>query len=316
MTVDYFSYSGLFVTHLVFPDGRTKMNLIGGAGAEAVAGMRVWSDSVGLVAHVAPDFPAAHRRFLADEYRVDLTGLVAAPYERLQMWLLYDDDQSRVEVMRGLQDWGRTQVPVSRVPVGYHRARGVHTGGPDQEQFAFLRRLKADHGTALCVESLDHLWDGRDTMPPPGLLAGVDIFSPDLAYAARLAGSADPAVCLDALQPLGVDVLALRMGAQGSLVRLCRTGDTWHVPAVPTDVVDVTGAGNAYSGGCLIGWVETGDPARAGCYGAVAASFLIEQFGLPRLDAATRSEAVARHERLWRAVEPLPPGVRRGQGGL
>jgi len=312
MTVDYFSYSGLFVTHLVFPDGRTRMNLIGGAGAEAVAGMRIWSDSVGLVAYVASDFPAAYRRFLADECRVDLTGLVAAPYERLQMWLLYDDDQSRVEVMRGLQDWARTQVPVSRVPVDYHRARGVHTGGPDQEQLAFLRRLKADHGTALCVESLDRLWNGRDTMPPPDLLAGVDIFSPDLAYAARLARVADPVACLDALQPVGADVLALRMGGRGSLVRDCHTGETWHVPVVPTDVVDVTGAGNAYSGGYLIGWAETGDPVRAGCYGAVSASFLIEQFGLPRLDTATRSVATARLEQLWRVVEPLPSRARGG----
>lgn len=306
MSIDYFTYSGLWINDLVFPDGRTKMGLIGGGGAEAALGMRVWSDAVGLVAHVAPDFPADDRRFLAEACGIDLSGLVPAPYKRFRLWLLYDDDQSRVEVMRGPHDWSEVRASPAQVTAAYHHARGIHAVEPDAEQLAFLRHLKTEHGTALCVESFAALCDTDDPASSAGLLAGVDIFSPDLADAIERTGASDPLASLDALHPVGADVLALRMGAEGSLVRHVLTGRTWHVPAVPTRVVDVTGAGNAYCGGCLIGWVETGDAAWAGCYGAVAASFMIEQFGLPRPDAALRTEAEARRARAWHAVTRHP----------
>lgn len=302
MSVDYFTYSGLWINDLVFPDGRTKMGLIGGGGAEAAIGMRVWSDAVGLVAHVAPDFPADDRRFLAEACGIDLSGLVPAPYERFRLWLLYDDDQSRIEVMRGPRDWSQVRVPPAQAPAAYHHARGIHAVEPDAAQLTFLRHLKAAQGTALCVESLAALCAADGHASLEGLLAGVDIFSPDLADAIERTGTADLHTCLDRLQSVGADVLALRMGAGGSLIRHVSTGRTWRIPAVSTRVVDVTGAGNAYCGGCLIGWVETGDAARAGCYGAVAASFMIEQFALPRPDAAMRVEAEARRERVWQAV--------------
>ncbi len=302
MSVDYFTYSGLWINDLVFPDGRTQMGMIGGGGAEAALGMRVWSDAVGLVAYIAPDFPPDRCRFLAETCGIDLRGLCPAPYERFRLWLLYDDDESRVEVMRRPRDWSEMRVPPTRVPAGYHRARGIHTVEPDAAQMTFLRHLKAEHGTALCVESFASLQDMGNHAALAGLLTGVDLFSPDLADAMARTKAADPHACLDALQPVGADVLALRMGAAGSLVRHVPTGRTWHVPAVPTRVVDVTGAGNAYCGGCLIGWVETGDAARAGCYGAVAASFMIEQFELPRPDAAMRAEAEIRRDRAWRGV--------------
>ncbi|KAL9058675.1 MAG: hypothetical protein Q9206_001833 [Seirophora lacunosa] len=49
------------------------------------------------------------------------------------------------------------------------------------------------------------------------------------------------------------------------------------------NVVDPTGAGNAFLGGFAIGLQETSDPVRAARYGTVAASFALEQLGLPVL---------------------------------
>ncbi len=38
-------------------------------------------------------------------------------------------------------------------------------------------------------------------------------------------------------------------------------------------IVDVTGAGNAYCGGFVVGLARSGDLLQAGCSGAVSASF-------------------------------------------
>jgi len=49
-------------------------------------------------------------------------------------------------------------------------------------------------------------------------------------------------------------------------------------------IVDVTGAGNAFLGGFSAGLHFTKDVYEATFYASVAASFTIEQFGLPRLE--------------------------------
>jgi sugar/nucleoside kinase (ribokinase family) len=87
--------------------------------------------------------------------------------------------------------------------------------------------------------------------------------------------------------------VAIRLGAAGSLVGTAG-GERWHVPAVPTRVVDVTGAGNAYCGGFLVGLAEGLPPPEAALRAAVSASFALEQFGLPHFDAGTAGEAAAR----------------------
>ena len=84
------------------------------------------------------------------------------------------------------------------------------------------------------------------------------------------------------------------MGATGSLVTLAAAGTVEYVSAVPVAVVDQVGAGNAYCGGFLVGWLETGDLRLAGKYASVAASFLVEQYGLPRPRWDIHTEALAR----------------------
>jgi sugar/nucleoside kinase (ribokinase family) len=83
------------------------------------------------------------------------------------------------------------------------------------------------------------------------------------------------------------------MGANGSIV--AGQGQCWQIPAVPpAELVDVTGAGNAYCGGFLVGLGEKLGVLEAALYGAVSASFAIQQFGVPDFDAETFSEAKGR----------------------
>jgi sugar/nucleoside kinase (ribokinase family) len=104
-------------------------------------------------------------------------------------------------------------------------------------------------------------------------------------------GPGEPHVLIERLITAGAEVVALRQGERGALVQRADSGETWQIPAYSVPVVDPTGAGNAFCGGFVAGWVESGDLRQAGLCGVVAASFLLEQVGLPATGPDWREEA-------------------------
>jgi sugar/nucleoside kinase (ribokinase family) len=53
----------------------------------------------------------------------------------------------------------------------------------------------------------------------------------------------------------------------------------YEIPAYPSRVADLTGAGDAFSGGFLAGFQQTNNPLMAALYGSVSASLKIEGSG-------------------------------------
>ena len=83
--------------------------------------------------------------------------------------------------------------------------------------------------------------------------------------------------------------LVVTQGSRGAAV--ITTSGEQTVPAVPVrDVVDPTGAGDAFAAGFLAGLLRGGSPVEAAQWGAVLASFVLEAIGcqthLPDWDAA------------------------------
>ncbi|MEZ4516099.1 MAG: carbohydrate kinase family protein [Chloroflexota bacterium] len=85
----------------------------------------------------------------------------------------------------------------------------------------------------------------------------------------------------------------ITLGADGS--RLVKDGTELYIPiAVPKRIVEPTGAGDAYRAGLMRG-IQLGLPwATAGRMGALAAAYVLEQYG-PQNHAYTREEFVARY---------------------
>ena len=97
----------------------------------------------------------------------------------------------------------------------------------------------------------------------------------------------------------GAPLVIIKRGADGVLLYERDPARLTTVPAFHAArdrrVVDVTGAGDAFCGGFMIGLRQTGDPLRAVHYGLVSASLVIEGYGA--LYALSRGPKVA-HERL------------------
>jgi ribokinase len=91
--------------------------------------------------------------------------------------------------------------------------------------------------------------------------------------------SGDLWAAAEAFGALGAGCVVLKLGAQGQYVYEPASDRKWHVPAYPARLVDVTGAGDSYCGGFLVGLDQTGDPLEAALRGCVTASLVVEGVG-------------------------------------
>ncbi len=288
----FLSIGSIIVDDIVLPDGQVHLGALGGGMTHAAMGMRAWSERVGVLAAVGGDFPEAAQREMARAF--DLRGLVRRDVPTPRAWQLCETDGRRTDVFRtDPNQYEAMSVRPDELPAGYAGAAGAYLACKAPDPFReWVARLRA--GGCSCI-----LWEPWIIFCRPEnrslfreLAPLVDVVSPNLLEAGRLTGLEDARQILAALLEDGARAVALRMGEAGSLVA-AQGGAAVAVPAVPVErIVDVTGAGNAYCGGLVVGLAETGDLAQAGRYGAVSASFALEQFGalFPLDDLKARAE--------------------------
>ncbi|KAK1589865.1 PfkB family carbohydrate kinase [Colletotrichum navitas] len=88
-------------------------------------------------------------------------------------------------------------------------------------------------------------------------------------------------------------ITVIRCGDQGCLTVRRGGSPVWRPPFHDygsPKVVDPTGAGNAFLGAFAVAFAKTGDDALASAWGAVAASFVIEQIGPPKKEVVNGKE--------------------------
>lgn len=293
---DFAAIAGLIIDDIVLPTGETRMGVPGGSGTHSVWGMRIWSESVGLLASYGTDCPAEILSAF-DQAGIALHRAAANPEPTPRCWQVFEFNQHRTEIFRTSEaDFYRLQPLVTDIPVEWQGAAGFHLLHEAKDMPVFARRLRAGGVGCILAEPPPSEFVPEKLDEFAAFLPLVDAFSPNWEESAQLLGIDNPDAIVARFLEMGVPVVALRMGGVGSLVAV--PGRRWHIPAVPVPVVDVTGAGNSYCGGFLVGYAQTGDPRMAGMYGAVSASFTIEQFGLPMIEQTTTARAQQRLPRL------------------
>ncbi|MBC7633611.1 PfkB family carbohydrate kinase [Aeromicrobium sp.] len=251
----------------------------GGGGLYSAVGARVWCEEVAVNCVVGHDYPAGlldqlNQAGISTE-RVARSATIAS----IGLWLLYETDGARrqIEKRRGgsfaeVDAHRASPFPTDFQPAGVHIAPQSSNG-----QVQALRQLD---GRDLII-TLDVLIEPMIDRTPylSGELFGqVDAFLPSEQEVMDLWGHTDirclsrwliergsRAAVVIKRGPLGVDVLV-----DQSVIR---------VPSVVHDLVDPTGAGDAFCGGFLAGLVATGDPVEAAVRGVVSSSFVCEARG-------------------------------------
>ncbi|HMP42066.1 MAG TPA: carbohydrate kinase family protein, partial [Roseiflexaceae bacterium] len=231
---------------------------------------------------------------------------------------LFEPDGRRIEIYRtSIDDFFECRAQLSEIPADYALARGVHLSwSPLEETAAMIDWLRSHNPQVRLVSepalsALD--LPLRDHLP---VLTQLDLLSPDREEARALTGAETITGMFEVLLTNGVPMVALRMGALGSIIGTA-AGEFYQVPAVPpAELVDVTGAGNAYCGGFTVGIGRGEETALAAARAAASASFALEQIGVPSFDETKIAEARRRLswalERIRSAqslASLLPPGL-------
>jgi len=94
----------------------------------------------------------------------------------------------------------------------------------------------------------------------------------------------------------------VKSGADGVCIHRAGEPASLLVPSAVRSPVDTTGCGDAFCGGMLAGWLESGNLLEGGLRGSVSASFVAEGFGAASALQADRGQARRRLEELTPAT--------------
>lgn len=274
---------------VLWPSGTTWMGQAGGNVLFSAIGARIWLDTVGMLARLGNDYPAGR----LDEIRSRGIALDVHPVDvpNLHDWALYEANGAR-QFVNHLTSGSNEAMTLSpeEIPHRCLKGRGYHiASAPAPHQIALVAAL----GCAGRFISLDphESWIIEHAGAIRAALTGVDFFLPSEIEARLLYGANAPELAAREFGQLGPKVVVIKIGAEGSLVYETARDRLTHVPAYPAVVRDVTGAGDAYCGGFLAGYLITGDPVAAAQHGTVSASYVAEAVGALATAQPTRAEA-------------------------
>lgn len=319
---------------LLTADGRSHVNLLGGPAAYAAAGARLWSDSVAVYARVGAGFPSTLLRQLAQAgISIDGVRRVQQPIDHRRFYA-YPTLEQRTS-SHPTAHYLRTGNPFPKELIDYappaenpadqnlnapitYRPHDLPDSGPlpeavhlcpaDYRTHMLLPPALRERGTRIIA--FDPSPQTLDPAQPDllrGLMRGVDalLLSEDEAASAFPTPAPGLWEMAEALADMGPPIVVIKRGAAGQCLWDRDTRRRWTVPAYPARARDLTGAGDAFAGGFLVGLAKTGDPLEAALLGNVSASITIEGSGpLYLLDAApglATARLSALRERVHRA---------------
>jgi sugar/nucleoside kinase (ribokinase family) len=296
--------------YVLFPDGKTLLDVPGGNLIYAAVGLAVWKPEVmpGLVARVGEDYPHDWLERIRNA-GFDTRGIKILPEAvDLRSFYVYPDLTRRLfddpvshfarlgqPLPKALLNYktkenqfdSRTKLsPISLrqgdLPEDYLDANAAHLCPIDYLTHTLLPAVLRQAG--FTTVTLD---PSPGTMTPtfwneiPALVTGLTAIMPSEDELRTLfhGRSTDVWEMAEALGSYGCEFVVIKRGQGGQYIYDSSTRARWEISAYPARLTDPTGAGDAFCGGFLVGYRQTYDPVQAALYGGISASLVMEGSG-------------------------------------
>ncbi|KAG7097280.1 hypothetical protein E1B28_004645 [Marasmius oreades] len=291
---------------------RPSKSEIGGGGTYAVVGARVWlpPGQVGMIVDRGPDFPPSMQKTLEDYGQDMWLFRDRTDTETTRALNSYRGEHRRssisfvvlLEASLIFHSSFKYLTPRLRITpqdlhqTKYARPKILHFICSPTRASVILTEVRdaQDWKPIAIYEPIPDRCIPEELPALVAILPQISILSPNAEEALSLLSISLPPIpsiieqVADTFLKLGVkDAVVIRSGSLGAYVLTHQRGGKW-IPAFwgedAKEIVDVTGAGNSFLGGLGAGLhIADGDVYEASLYGAVSASFAIQQGGLPTL---------------------------------
>ncbi len=261
-----------------------------------------------LVGVVGTDFPPAHEEFLRAR-GIDLGGLERAPGRTFRWAGRYAADFNTRTTLDTQLNVFETFKP--KLPAAWSESPFVFLANIDPVlQLEVLGQVKQPRFAACDTMNF---WISGRRAELLRVLERVDMILLNDEEARQLSGHKGLPAAARAIAALGPKAVVIKRGDAGAL--LFQGNDVFAAPAFPLDnVVDPTGAGDSFAGGCMGYLARTGDTSAASMRsalvaGTVLASFCVEDFSLDRFRTLEASAIQARIAAFADLVRFEPPRI-------
>ena len=271
---------------------------LGGNALYAVAGARLWCDprQIGMVARLPANLPFDVHQML-ENAGLTAEGLAPVEIEPLIEWIVYEEDGNRQSLprtpalrdptagvqqlfQRYLQHLAGLSASYEDIPVKWLPANAIHLSPQVLERHAQSCCTLAGQTKFLSIDPSPHYSRSRKVSELADTLTGATAFLPSEAEVQHLADAdADWPSVVMALRRAGFAEVVLKRGAAGALLAAAGTDEVVALPAANACPVDLTGAGDAFSGAYAASRALGYSPRDAGARAAIAAAMIVECSG-------------------------------------
>jgi ribokinase len=272
------------VDDVYLPDGSVTPNCMGGNALYAALGARLWEPRVQLLAPLSPDIPAS----TLNAMRVvgfDPQSLPRREVPVIHNRVYYDAGGGRRwENNTTLEEFHTLSPLPEDIPPSYLDAQAFLILAMTLEaQEELVSWLKEHTSVIVALDTREDYITGNEERLKR-LISCVDICMPSEVEVTNLFGHNDLLAAARELAGSGPPVVVIKNGKDGALVYE-RNSDDWFIqPAQPVQVVDTTGAGDAFCGGFMAAYLQDrNDLRQAARAGSISASFAVASFGMQAL---------------------------------
>ncbi len=329
MALQYFTAGGLRIDYLITHEGKVRLREMGGNAIYSAVGAKIWAAQVAILSRVGVSYPKEWLGRL-ERAGIQTEGVRSIPgRQEMRTFYAYLDPETRVDsnpqnhfarlglpLPQDLGDYvhstpGQDSLNFSPLspraedlPSSYLGVQAAHFSPLELPSHQTLPQVLKERGIQVSLDPGERYMKPSLAEHVLALLRWVDVFLPSQQEVESLLGEGDPWQAARHFAKAGPTVVVIKSGSSGSLIYDRETDSRWHVPAYPVRIADVTGAGDAYCGGFMVGYAETRDAVIAACYGTVSASFVLQGFGALYALRYTRSQAEVRLAAMLERIEP------------
>lgn len=274
------SISSIMIDDVIYSIDDMRFGNLGGASPHALAGCGVWDHAFGVISSAGHDFEQLFTDL--DRLHIDTAGVQLLQKNTTRAWEIYQHGNQRVMVFQEPEVGILQAIPdFTRLPDRYRQAKGYHVlwNGEHADLFRTLEWIRKNNPDAIIAFEPSRVSANEDADFYQRLFTLIDAFSPSISEIHISEDRLEVEEIIAWYLGLGCRKIAIRLGPDGS-AGAESPEQIVRIPAVKTEVVDVTGAGNAFVGGFLSGLARELPLREAMAMGSVSAGFKVQRFGL------------------------------------